>query len=173
MPLNSLEFYICPDGCNISPGMPHLPRTCPPPRSLLGITIYTPYSPVQTNITNFPYASCDNDLGHSPLRLGLATGGVSPVVAHSDGTLTYCWSVTQTSGTQCDTNPNGLCCHQDLTAVYFEISEKAGGTGSGEGRAAAAWTGCMGGEGGGFGNRLRGKRGGSCGTGCSGGKSGN
>jgi hypothetical protein len=89
-------------------------------RSLSQFSYDVSYSPIQTNITKFPYATCDNDLGHSPLRLRYESTDIDRV----DGSVTYCWSVKITNGTQCDTNPaNRTCCEQDLAAIEFEISK--------------------------------------------------
>jgi hypothetical protein len=79
-----------------------------------------------TSITDFPYIpTCDNDLGHSPLRLANSSSR-----AHPDGTVTYCWVLLAlAAGTQCETVPRGTCCQQDLTAVYVEISEAGKGEG--------------------------------------------
>ena len=85
------------------------------------------YLPDAGPVSNFPYSSCDNNLYHSPLRLGPPNNG-SAVAWGSDG-LTYCWSVSHVTGTQCDPPLGGgqACCQQDLSAIYFEIGWYANG----------------------------------------------
>lgn len=77
------------------------------------------YTNATTNITNFPYAGCDNDLGHSPLRLIYLSSTYQP-----NGQNTFCWTVSLATNTQCTTNnPDGTCCRQDLGSVEIEIRE--------------------------------------------------
>lgn len=103
------------------PHFPDLGVQCAMCRSLS--QAFEPYSlgESSTRITNFPYAACDNDEGHSPLRLGPPPNGTTASTALPDGSATYCWGVSQVLGTQCDTTL-GSCCKQSLSAVYFEIS---------------------------------------------------
>ena len=87
----------------------------------LGQRTGTPYTGPSTCISNFPYfKQCDNDLGHSPLRL--SRGYLEPYDVQSRANM-YCWNVTQFSNTQCATNPDGYCCRQDLLGIQFEIRE--------------------------------------------------
>lgn len=76
------------------------------------------YSSIHTNITSFPFGNCDNDLGHSPLRLGYTA-----INGNADGSVTYCWYVGMSQNTQCSTRLDRTCCKQDLQMIYFEISE--------------------------------------------------
>ena len=83
------------------------------------------YDPGPAPISHFPYASCDNFMDHSPLRLGPPNKGSA--VAWGPEGLTYCWSVSHVKGTQCDPPKGGqACCQQDLSAIYFEISQSRG-----------------------------------------------
>ncbi len=90
-------------------------------RSLLTGSQYSPTSGV---ITPFPFQpTCDNDETHSPLRL--VNGNISGTVPGIPGAVTYCWAVSWTNSSQCSTNaPRGSCCKQDLSAIWFEISEE-------------------------------------------------
>ncbi|GAX74623.1 hypothetical protein CEUSTIGMA_g2071.t1, partial [Chlamydomonas eustigma] len=76
------------------------------------------YSPDAPPISPFPFSTCDNDEQHSQLRLYTPRN-----TANADGSVTYCWNVNLTAGTQCDVLPNAACCQQDLSAIWIEMIE--------------------------------------------------
>eukprot|EP00955_Chlamydomonas_euryale_P058725 357189-Chlamydomonas_euryale.AAC.1 len=124
--LFSLVQRILPDQRSRIKDHRSSPDTLDPPlrctRSQLSQVIdpryLVPYTDEQGNITNFPYAECDNDLTHSPLRLRYVRTNID----YSTQQVQYCWQIYISGHTQCIVDAaNKTCCRQNLAAVEIEI----------------------------------------------------